>query len=441
MPERLDAHGRIFSPRRTQALLAAVLALVCAQAAAVSARQQPPPQPSPQPSPQPAAPTQRQPPAPPPDALRLTVVYRLPEMDKVEVRRDLTYKTVGGVELKMDVYTPPGAKAGTRLPVVIFVNGVGDPPGRPKLKEWGQYTAWPRLIAASGMAAVTYEARPNEVGPDTEDLVKHVRASAAALGVDADRVALWSCSANVLLALPFTMDAAREYLRAAVFYYGFMNERPSRADVPLFVARAGYDNPRLNGSIDEFVKAALADDVPLTFVSYVYGQHGFELLDDNERSREVVRQTIDFLRFNLTRDFEAEARARRALTPPKFLALIQKHGVEHALREFEAARKAEPGGLLFQEVTINNLGYQLIRQRRTKEAVAVLKLNVSAHPQSANAYDSLSDAYEADGDRELALQYAEKALQALAGDAALNDTQRQAIRQSAEDKLKRLKGQ
>src|SRR5918997_4624787 len=121
-----------------------------------------------------------------PDPTRQRVVYKHPDAEKVQVRTDVTYKTAGAAALKMDVYTPPAAKAGDRLPVVIFVNAFGDPPGRAKVKTWGQYTDWPRLVAASGMVGVTYEARPDSSSSyhDLASLIEYVRANASDLRVD-----------------------------------------------------------------------------------------------------------------------------------------------------------------------------------------------------------------------------------------------------------------
>jgi tetratricopeptide (TPR) repeat protein len=376
-----------------------------------------------------------------PDPTRQRVVYKHPDADKVAVRQDVTYKTVGATALKMDVYTPPAAKAGDRLPVVIFVNAFGDPPGRAKVKTWGQYTDWPRLVAAAGMVGVTYEARADSSSSyhDLASLIDYVRSNASDLGVDSDRVGLWSCSGNVLMGLPVAMDETRRYIRAAVFYYGVMTEHPARNDVPMFVARAGDDDPQLNGSIDVFMKAAVEEEAPVTFVNYVGAQHAFDLVDDTERTREVIRQTIDFLKFNLTRNYEAEDAARRVLSPPRFMTMIQRQGIQKALQEFEASRKLKPDAALFREDTLNNLGYRLLQQGKAKEAVEVFKLNVAAYPNSANAYDSLGDGYEADGQKELAVRMSEKALQTLAAQTGLSDEQKNNIRTSAEAKLKRLK--
>jgi uncharacterized protein HemY len=67
-----------------------------------------------------------------------------------------------------------------------------------------------------------------------------------------------------------------------------------------------------------------------------------------------------------------------------------------------------------------------------------MKLNATAYPKSANAYDSLSYAHLADGQSELARQNARKALELLVSDTMDPQSRRDAIRDSAERKLKQL---
>ena len=45
-----------------------------------------------------------------------------------------------------------------------------------------------------------------------------------------------------------------------------------------------------------------------------------------------------------------------------------------------------------------------------KNAIEVFKMNLLAYPDSADAHSNLADAYLADGQKDLARQYAEKAL-------------------------------
>ncbi|MEL6821909.1 MAG: alpha/beta hydrolase-fold protein [Calditrichota bacterium] len=61
------------------------------------------------------------------------------------------------------------------------------------------------------------------------------------------------------------------------------------------------------------------------------------------------------------------------------------------------------------EGVINGLGYRYIGSKEFKEAIRVLKRNVEKYPNSANVYDSLGDAYDANGDSKLALENYTKA--------------------------------
>ena len=94
--------------------------------------------------------------------------------------------------------------------------------------------------------------------------------------------------------------------------------------------------------------------------------------------------------------------------------------------------------MLFPEGALNLLAYQHLQQRKTKEAIELFKLNTEAYPASANTYDSLGDAYLADGQKDLALQASEKAIALLPNDAAPEDFKK-AVRASAEQKIAKLK--
>ena len=94
--------------------------------------------------------------------------------------------------------------------------------------------------------------------------------------------------------------------------------------------------------------------------------------------------------------------------------------------------------VLFSEAVINRVGYEHLQARDTKGAVEIMKLNVMAYPNSPNVYDSLSDAYLADRQKDLARLNAKKALEALASDRVDPEDRRKAIKESAEQKLKQL---
>ena len=222
----------------------------------------------------------------------------------------------------LDLYLPPGVAAASPLPVVVLVAGYPDPGFSRMLgcrfKDMGSSVSWARLIAASGMAAVTYTNRDPEA--DVHALVAHLRKSEDALGLDAGRVGVWASSGNAPLALSLLAAPAWRPRCAALLYgylmdldgatgvadvaatFHFANACAGRSlddlagDVPLFLARAGLDEmPGLNAVTDRFVAAVLTRNWPLRLVNHPTGPHAFDLMDDSDQSRAVVKAALAFL--------------------------------------------------------------------------------------------------------------------------------------------------
>ena len=89
---------------------------------------------------------------------------------------------------------------------------------------------------------------------------------------------------------------------------------------------------------------------------------------------------------------------------------LEERGLEAAIAEYRSLKARGFGELYAAEGELNSLGYGLMRQKKVREAIEILKLNVEAYPQSANVYDSLAEAYLINGDRDLAVQNYEKSL-------------------------------
>ena len=63
------------------------------------------------------------------------------------------------------------------------------------------------------------------------------------------------------------------------------------------------------------------------------------------------------------------------------------------------------------EERLNGVGYFLLGQKNIAAAIAVFKANVELYPQSSNVYDSLGEAYMANGEKELAIANYKKSLE------------------------------
>ena len=264
----------------------------------------------------------------PADLAKLTVLYTVPGIDEVTIRRDETYRTTDAGPLTMDVYYPPGAAARSPLPAVVIVYGYSDA-GFPNVfgrtfKEMGPTVSWARLIAASGMIAILYSNR--EPAEDAMAVLRFVREHASSLGIDGTRIGLWSGSANTPVALWLLMQQEVQVACAALCNgymldvdgatgvadiqktYRFANAGAGksvddvRKDVPLLIVRSGRDQfPGLNESLDNFVRGALRCNLPVTVVNHVDAPHAFDLFHDSETTREIIRQILSFLRFHLRR--------------------------------------------------------------------------------------------------------------------------------------------
>jgi acetyl esterase/lipase len=263
----------------------------------------------------------------PSELAQLTVLYSIPGMDTVTVRRDVPYRETETGRLGFDVYYPPGATADSRLPAVLIVHGYSDA-GMPNVfgrifKDMGQPVSWATLIAASGMAAIVYSNR--EPLSDLQSVLQHLRDHAVSLGIDTNRLGLWAGSGHVPVALWLLMRKDHRLVRCAVLCYGFMLDLHGstavadmqktfrfanpcagksvddvRDDVPLFIVRSGRDRfVGVNGSIDGFVSAALQKNMPVTLINNADAPHAFDLFHDSEASREIIRGILRFMQFHL----------------------------------------------------------------------------------------------------------------------------------------------
>jgi len=87
------------------------------------------------------------------------------------------------------------------------------------------------------------------------------------------------------------------------------------------------------------------------------------------------------------------------------------NGPSAALERFDEIKSAHSPDHAMDEGVLNTLGYQLLSDGKTSDAIAVLQRNVHDHPQSSNVYDSLGEAYMKAGQKNLAIQNYEKSLQ------------------------------
>jgi len=90
---------------------------------------------------------------------------------------------------------------------------------------------------------------------------------------------------------------------------------------------------------------------------------------------------------------------------------IAAKGIEAGIAQYRDLKAKQAATYDFAEAELNQLGYQLLRSGKAREAIEIFKLNVEAYPQAFNTYDSLAEAYMTINERELAIQNYKKSLE------------------------------
>jgi tetratricopeptide (TPR) repeat protein len=291
--------------------------------------------------------------ASPHDITSYPVIWTEPGMEEVEVRRGVPYGETAGRKLALDLYLPPAssnAAAGRKLPVLLFLNGIGDGPGF-VLKEWKIYESWMRVAAARGYAAAMGETDPADVVGSLRQLLAFP-ARHPELGLDGARIGTFAVSANVSQTLPLLMEAgAAPGVRGAVFYYGAAEFPAFRADLPVFHVLAELDGEQLLAAERRLWDRARAAKAPWTLVAAPTLPHAFDAVATTPESFAVIAQTFGFWDAHL-----------KPTPPPR--------------PESEAGRDAR-------------LGIAAIYGQRWDEATAIYRRIVEREPASAGAWAAL----------------------------------------------------
>ncbi len=132
-------------------------------------------------------------------------------------------------------------------------------------------------------------------------------------------------------------------------------------------------------------------------------------IDTNQRTGQKVRRLLtadpkEAVRILATFDGMGQ------LFKYEAFRLLRVGDTTHFRRAFLLVRALEPDGDIAQEWMLNSWGYELLQKKQYEAAIGAFEMNVELFPKSANAYDSLAEAFMKKGDPERAIENYQKVL-------------------------------
>ena len=253
--------------------------------------------------------------------------------------RDVSVTTVqfdsdGAMALAMDVYQRP-PKGRARAALVFFNRGTGADRRSPL------YDGWARAAASHELVGIVPDLREAAQERDFQALIRYLTSHGSVLGIDSTAIAVYAASGNVWTAWPLLERPDATSIRAAVIYYGTAPISQFRRDLPVLYVRAGLDRPSVNGEITALASRAIAQNAPLTLLNHPTGYHGFELFNDDDATRVVIDQTLEFVR-QATSSFYHLALAARSREAAAAGA-VQTGNYHEATAIYAELRSSNPG--------------------------------------------------------------------------------------------------
>ncbi len=232
------------------------------------------------------------------DPLYYGVVLDDPAMKQVQVKKDLTYFKDDKRDLHIDIYSPPNLSAHALKPAIVFLNAIGDRPGQAKVKSWGIYSSWPKLMAAYGYIGISMEADGANVQESIRSLFDFLAKKGPEYHIDPQKLGVYAASANVSGSMSYLMSKkVSPGIKAAVLYYGGTPNGPFRKDLPvLFVVSEGDAARNGYGSLWNEV---LRNNAPWTIMMGTGMPHAFDAYSDNDQARRIIKETIAFWKIQL----------------------------------------------------------------------------------------------------------------------------------------------
>ena len=220
-------------------------------------------------------------------------------MDLIEVKSNIIYKENKGKYL-FDICYPFDFLRYKKYPTVILISGGSGTSLKLNEKFKNGFLSWGRLLAASGLLTIQFNW--NYKNPDDiVDLINFIRSNADKYKVNSNHLSTFSFSRGVGKSFDKIVRENTGYLKSMVFYYGKISPTLSHKKLtlpPIFIVMAGRDKFFNHDCNDKFVSTMKRNGNDIKLVSHLTGEHAFDIRNNDMRSVEIIKQTVEFLKTN-----------------------------------------------------------------------------------------------------------------------------------------------
>lgn len=139
----------------------------------------------------------------------------------------------------------------------------------------------------------------------------------------------------------------------------------------------------------QFIKLLFTLTIGVNNVCHISTYHAGPQMKQFIEIRHIIFQLIVFL----ICAYPAEAQSTKKPVRALLYRVVKSNGVEAAVEQYRELQKNGSQQYDLSQNQLNKLGYRLLNEGKTKDAVAIFKLNSETYPQSINVWDSLGEGY------------------------------------------------
>lgn len=137
---------------------------------------------------------------------------------------------------------------------------------------------------------------------------------------------------------------------------------------------------------------------PSKGLTIIYLSNGYKYFPVHNRIINHIAGLVDSTLIN-----------HESLNEERVISNFLQNPIKQAVENYYSIKKENPDSDF--EGMLNSLGYAVMKEGRTKDAIEIFEINASEHPNSGNAYDSLAEGYFKDGQFDKSIQSYKKSLE------------------------------